>query len=319
MKKFALSTVVAVSLILSASHLSAGQPAYAPAKLTMLCPSAAGGAMDSNSRLLAPFLQKKLGKPVGVVNMGGSAGWVGWKYLYDASRDGSFVAYTNFPNFINGYLDPGNTVGLDNKNFEYLALYTSDMNVVACNKDEKRFKNAKEFFEFAKKEKLTIADAGARTDDAVAVALMEKALGFEFQRVHFQNSAEGLAAIYGGHVDAWVGNVSEVIGPARDGEMIVLAVLDTKRSSYLPDVQTTHEVGVPVTNSSSRGVIAAKGIDPAAKQALIAALKATMEDPDQLEAAKKAGVVVTPIYGDDFEKWIVEQDANVRSIFNLLD
>ncbi len=180
-------------------------------------------------------------------------------------------------------------------------------------------KNAQEFFDFAKKEKVIIADAGARTDDAVAVALMEQAMGTEFQRVHFQNSAEGLAAIYGGHVDAWVGNVSEVLAPYRDGEMIVLAVLDKERSPLLPDVQTTYEAGINVSNSSSRGVIAAKGIDPTAKQAIIAALKAAMEDPAQLEAAAKQGVAVTPLYGDDFDAWIQEQDKNVSSIFHLLD
>lgn len=315
-----MKRIIALSLVLClcVAAVQAGEN-FAPSKLTMLCPSAAGGAMDSNSRLLAPYLEKHLGKPVSVVNMGGSAGWVGWKYLHDAARDGSYVSYTNFPNFINGYLDPGNTVGLDKDDFEYLALYTSDVNVVACNKDEKRFTNAKEFFDFAKKETVIIADAGARTDDAVAVALMEQAIGHEFQRVHFQNSAEGLAAIYGGHIDAWVGNVSEVLAPHRDGEMIVLAILDKERSPLLPDVQTSWEAGVEVSNSSSRGVIAAKGIDPAAKQAIITALKAAMEDPAQLEAAAKQGVAVTPIYGDDFEAWIQEQDKNVKGIFNLLD
>lgn len=314
-----MKRMIALAMALTLCLLSARAGDFAPPKLTMLCPSAAGGAMDSNSRLLAPFLEKHLGKPVSVVNMGGSAGWVGWKYLHDATRDGSYVAYTNFPNFINGYLDSGNTIGLDKDNFEFLALYTSDVNVVACNKDEKRFTNAKEFFDFAKKETVIIADAGARTDDAVAVALMEQAMGREFQRVHFQNSAEGLAAIYGGHVDAWVGNVSEVLGPYRNKEMIVLAILDKERSPLLPDVQTTWEVGINVSNSSSRGVIAAKGVDPVAKKAILAALKAAMEDPAQLEAAAKQGVAVTPIYGDDFEAWIQEQDKNVRSIFNLLD
>ena len=315
-----MNKIIALAMALCICLVSAqAGESFAPAKLTLICPSAAGGAMDSNSRLLAPFLEKHLGKPVSVVNMGASGGWGGWKFLYDAARDGSHVAYTNFPNFTNGYLDPGNTTGLTKDNFEFLALYTSDINVVACNKNETRFKTAKEFFDFAKKETIVIADAGARTDDAVAVALMEQAMGKEFQRVHFQNSAEGLAAIYGGHVDAWVGNVSEVLGPKRDGEMIVLAVLDKQRSSLLPDVQTTWEVGIEVSNSSSRGVIAAKGIDPAAKQALVTALKAAMEDPAQLEAAAKQGVNVTPIYADDFDKWMVEHHKNVSSIFHLLD
>jgi len=300
----------------AASSSSAGA---SPKEVTFLCPSAAGGAMDANSRLIAPYIQKHLGKPVNVVNMGGSAGWVGWKHLHDAPRDGSMLSYANFPNMINGYLDPKNTVGLDKSNFEFLALYTSDINVVAANAKEKRYSNAKEFFDYARKNLVTVADAGARTDDAVAVALLEKALGFKFKRVHFQNSAEGLAALYGGHVDAWVGNVSEVLAPSKNGEMKVLAVLDKKRSEYLPNVQTAHEVGVEVVNSSSRGIIAAKGLDPTEKEKIMQAIKKAMEDPEQLAAAEKQGVGVTPLYGADFEAWVNEQDKNIRGIFDLLD
>jgi len=322
-KRSTVSSAFFCLAILGLGSIVSASPAKdrsaAPKELTFLCPSNAGGAMDANSRLLAPFLAKHLGKPVNVVNMGGSAGWVGWKYLHDAPRDGSIVSYANFPNMITGYVDPKNTMGLTNKNFEYIALYTSDINVIAANKNEKRFNDAKSFFEYARKNVLTVADAGARSDDAVAVALMEKALGFQFKRVHFQNTAEGLAALYGGHVDAWVGNVSEVVAPSKNGEMKVLAVLDKVRSKYLPEVQTTHEVGVPVTNSSSRGVIAAKGINPEAKEAILKALKKAMEDPEQLAAAEKQGVAVTPLYGADFEAWMEEQDKNIRGIFNLLD
>lgn len=291
-------------------------PAY-PVDVTFICPSDAGGAMDNNSRLLAPYIEKHLGKSVDVVNMGGSACWVGWKYLYDADRDGSYVSYANFPNMITGYLDPANIVGLDRDDFEFLALYTSDYNVIMVNKDETRFSNAEEFFAYAKDNSLTVADAGARTDDAVAVALMEQELGYKFEHVHFQNSAEAFAAIMGGHVDAMVGNVSEAI--AKGDEVITVAILAEERDENLPDVQTAMEVGVNVTNSSSRGVIAAQGIDPEAKELFIAALKEAMEDPDQLAAAAKAGVTVTPLYGADFEKWAEEQEKNIGGIYELLD
>ena len=87
----------------------------------------------------------------------------------------------------------------------------------------------------------------------------------------------------------------------------------------MPDVQCTDENDIKVAASSSRGVIAAKGLDPAAKEALLKALKATMEDPDQLAEAKKQGIVVTPIYGDDFEQWMEQQEESIKGIFDLLD
>lgn len=290
---------------------------YVVDKMTFLCPSDAGGAMDNNTRFLAPYLEKHLGAKVDVINMGGSACWVGWKNLYDSPKDGSMISYANFPNMITGYLDPASTINLNRSNFEFLALYTSDTNCIMAKKDESRFTTAKEFFEYARNNVVTIGTAGARTDDAVAVALLEKELGFEFQRVHYQNSAEGFAAVMGGHIDVLMGNVSEAVNKGE--EILPVAVLAKERSQYLPDTECTVELGINVEASSSRGVIAAKDIDPAAKEALIDALKAAMEDPEQLEGAKKQGIDVTPIYGDEFEAWMEEQEKNISAIYDLLD
>ena len=83
---------------------------YPVDKVTLLCPSDAGGAMDQNCRMMAPYLEKHLGVPVEVTNMGGSACWIGWSYLYnEAPKDGSCISFANFPNMITGYLDTANT------------------------------------------------------------------------------------------------------------------------------------------------------------------------------------------------------------------
>lgn len=300
-----------------ASTQSAETGTYPVSKLTFLCPSDAGGAMDNNTRFLAPYLEKHLGVSVDVINMGGSACWVGWNYLTEQPTDGSIISYANFPNMLTGYLDPAASIGLDRSDFEFLALYTSDDNVIMAKKDETRFTNAGEFFEYAKNNVVTIGTAGARTDDAVAVAMLEKELGFTFQHVHYQNSAEGFAAVMGGHIDVLMGNVSEAV--TKGEEILSVVVLAEERSSYLPDVECTYENGIEVAATSSRGVIAAKGIDPAAKEALIKALQATMEDPEQLAEAEKQGIAVTPIYGDEFEEWMAEQEQAISEIFDLLD
>ena len=48
------------------------------------------------------------------------------------------------------------------------------------------------------------------------------------------------------------------------GDLSVLAVMDEKRSRFMPDVPTTVELGYPsVVSSSSRGIAAVKGTPPA--------------------------------------------------------
>ncbi|MDO5351086.1 MAG: tripartite tricarboxylate transporter substrate-binding protein, partial [Lachnospiraceae bacterium] len=278
------------------SAASAGEGAavtseYPVDKVTLLCPSDAGGAMDQNCRLVAPYLEKYLGVPVEVTNMGGSACWIGWSYLYnEAAKDGSYISYANFPNMITGYLDTTNTTGLDNTSFGFLEMFTSDTNIILAAAGEERFTDLESMLEYAKDNVLTIADAGARTDDAVCVAQLEKAAGVNLQHVHFENTAGGMAAIQGKQVDLLVCNVSEAVEPVESGAVSGIGIIDTERSSFLPDLQCTGDLDYDISCASSRGFICAQDMDESAKALVCQALEAMMEDPDLQAAAETAGI-----------------------------
>lgn len=313
----AASTPPAASTADSAADPSDAYPAK---KVTLICPSDAGGAMDQNCRMMAPYLEKHLGVPVEVINMGGSACWVGWSYLYnEAPKDGSYISYANFPNMITGYLDPANTTGLNNTNFDFLEMFTSDINAIVAAPGEDRFSDLESLLEYAKNNTVTIADAGARTDDAVCVAQLEKASGVTFQHVHFENTAGGMAAIQGGQVDVLVCNVSEVGEPIASGAVTGLGVVDTQRSDFLPDLQCTGDLGYDLSCSSSRGFIAAKGMDESAKALMNKALAAAMADPELLETATTAGVNLAPMEETDFFAWVEQQNAAIGAIYDMLD
>lgn len=304
----------------AASTEASATEAYPAKKVILLCPSDAGGAMDQNCRLFAPYLEKSLGVPVEVQNMGGSACWVGWSYIDNqAPKDGSYISYANFPNMITGYLDPSNTTGLDNTNFQFLEMFTSDINAIVAKPGETRFNDLESLIEYAKTNTVTVADAGARTDDAVCVAQLEKATGVQFQHVHFENTAGGMAAVQGGQVDVLVCNVSEVTEPIESNAVTGLGVVDTKRSDFLPDLQCTGDLGLDISCSSSRGFICAQDMDENAKKLMCDALEAAMEDADLQAAAATAGVTLAPMNEDEFTTWVGEQNDAIRGIYDLLD
>ena len=293
---------------------------YPVDKITLICPSDAGGAMDQNCRFIAPYLEKYVGVPVDVTNMGGSACWVGWSYLINqAPKDGSYISYANFPNMITGYLDPSNTTGLNNKNFDFLEMFTSDTNVIVAASGESRFTDLKSMLEYAKNNTLTIADAGARTDDAVCVAQLEKASGVQFQHVHFENTAGGMAAIEGKQVDLLVCNVSEVTENISSGTVTGIGVISKNKSDILPDLQCAGDLGYDIDCSSSRGVICASDMDESAKSALETALSNMMKDSELKDAAAKAGINLAPMDEKEFSNWVVEQNDAISAIYDMLD
>lgn len=294
--------------------------AYPVDKVTLLCPSDAGGAMDQNCRMVAPYLEKHLGVPVEVMNMGGSACWVGWSYIHnEAPKDGSYISFANFPNMITGYLDPSNTTGLNNTNFEFLEMLTSDVNVIVAAPGESRFTDLESMIEYAKTNTLTVADAGARTDDAVCVAQLEKETGISLQHVHFENTAGGMAAIQGGQVDLLVCNVSEASEPVESGAIVGIGVIDTEPSSFLPDVQCAGDLGLNLSCSSSRGFICTEGMDETAKAMVCEALAAALADPELQEAAEKAGVNLAPMDEAEFTAWVEQQNEAISAIYDMLD
>lgn len=338
----ALSTVMALNLAAcsggsgaAASSAAAPAPAvgseasaeegqtasgYPVDKVTLLCPSDAGGAMDQNCRMVAPYLEKHLGVPVEVTNMGGSACWIGWSYLYnEAAKDGSYISYANFPNMITGYLDPANSTGLDNTSFQFLEMFTSDTNIILAASGEDRFTDLESLLEYAKNNVVTVADAGARTDDAVCVAQLEKASGVTLQHVHFENTAGGMAAIQGKQVDLLVCNVSEAVEPIESGAVTGIGVIDRERSAFLPEIQCSGDLGYDISCSSSRGFICAQGMDDNAKALVCEALEAAMNDPELQEAAEKAGINLAPMNEAEFSGWVEEQNEAIGAIYDMLD
>lgn len=342
MMVIALSTVMALNLAAcsggsgaAASSAAAPAPAagseasaeegqtasgYPVDKVTLLCPSDAGGAMDQNCRMVAPYLEKHLGVPVEVTNMGGSACWIGWSYLYnEAAKDGSYISYANFPNMITGYLDPANSTGLDNTSFQFLEMFTSDTNIILAASGEDRFTDLESLLEYAKNNVVTVADAGARTDDAVCVAQLEKASGVTLQHVHFENTAGGMAAIQGKQVDLLVCNVSEAVEPIESGAVTGIGVIDRERSAFLPEIQCSGDLGYDISCSSSRGFICAQGMDDNAKALVCEALEAAMNDPELQEAAEKAGINLAPMNEAEFSGWVEEQNEAIGAIYDMLD
>src|SRR5262249_306857 len=88
-----------ISALLAGLTVCLEAPAHAqatnyPAKpLTMVVPFPAGGRTDVVGRILAQELQKKLGKPIALVNKPGASGVLGAREVADAVPDGYTIGF----------------------------------------------------------------------------------------------------------------------------------------------------------------------------------------------------------------------------------
>ena len=161
-------------------------------------------------------------------------------------------------------------------------------------KADSPYKTLKDLLEAARKtpNKISAATTGILSDDHLAILMTEEAFpGAIFRIVHLDGGAPQMTAILGGHIDVAFDNVGGISGACKSGEVRALAVLDTQRSRFLPDVPTTPELGFKtVISSSTRGIAVPKGTPPSRDQeARRTTFKKAMDDPEHVKKMEEAG------------------------------
>jgi tripartite-type tricarboxylate transporter receptor subunit TctC len=105
-------------------------------------------------------------------------------------------------------------------------------------------------------------------------------------------------------------NVGSIVKRVKSGEVRALAVTDTQRSRFLPDVPTTVELGYPtVISSSTRGVAGPKGMSAPVVRKLQDVLRRAMENPEHVKKMEDAGLGIKVMVGDDYAAYYRELHA----------
>lgn len=339
MKKF-LAIVFCLSMILSllagcggssssaapstSTPASSGAPAEKPADwpkkdITIVCPFKAGGGMDLSTRLTAKYLEKYLGVTVTVSNVEGGNSWTGWTQVIKGPKDGYLLGYANYPAQVAGYLNPSAGITFTYKDFTNVSNVVHDSNILVVSQKHSKFNTLQEFMDYAKANPVVLSTGGgAGSDDDVLIAKINRAFGTQIESGRNASTAEGKAAMLGGHVEGAIANVSEyysLIGSTGDDAIRILAVWSDERSDFIPDVPTAAEAGYPdVYGSSDRGLIAPPGLDPAVKQILIDTLKKIDQDPEFQADAQTQGMGIKMIMGDDFDAFIDDIEKTMTEL-----
>src|SRR5688572_8959496 len=234
-----------------------------PVQLMVAYP--AGGSTDVAARIVASVAEKELGQSLVVVNKPGAGGQVGWTEMSRQRPDGYYIGLINLPALNTVILDPERKAVFAIDAFTPIINHVLDPGLIWVKADSP-YKNIKELVDAAKQNpgKISAATTGILSDDHLAILMVEEAYpGAIFRLVHFEGGAPQMTAILGGHVDVAFDNVGSIVRRVRSGEVRALAVMDSRRSAFLPDVPTTPELGYPsVISSSTRGIAAVKGTPP---------------------------------------------------------
>lgn len=277
-----------------------------------------GGGSDQLAQLALPFLEKHLeGATFNKIYKEGAAGAVAWTELAkNTKNDGYTISVTNTPMLMTNYIT-NDDIKYNITEFTPLANIVTDPGIIMVSKDSP-FNTYQDFADAvkAKPGEITVANSGTGGDDFFNTLVWAKKTGLEVQMVPFQGDAPSWQNAAGGKVDVSFNNFGAVYPQVKAGNAKALAVMSTERNPLLPDIPTLIELGVDMTGGSSRGLSAPKGIPEDARKALLDAITKMVNDPDFPAAAAKFSVPVDAIIGDDYVKYMQDNEKIYTEIWN---
>ena len=281
-----LLPAIAASALAIAPGLA--QSAYPERPIKMVVAYAPGGGTDITARLTAEYVQKYLGNNATfvVLNRPGAGGAIGFTELANAAPDGYTIGFVNTPNVL--------TIPIERKSnfhwqdFDLLGNLVDDPGNFSVHADSPH-KSLKDLVAFAKANPgaVTYGTTGIGSDDHIATLAFERAAGIKMTHVPFKGAAEVHKAIVGKDITVAAMNIGEALQYVKGGSaMRQLGQMSTTRTALAPNVPTFKEQGYDIIMASLRGIGAPKGLPPAVRDQLAAAVQKAANDPEfQAKAA----------------------------------
>lgn len=260
----------------------------------------AGGSSDVQARIVEKYWKKVFNnQPLTFDYQVGAGGQLGFTAITKAKTDGYTIGGINIPHINLQALSPQATFKTDD--FAYIAQVVKDPTLLAVKADSP-IKNLQDFVAAAKSKngKMTIGIVGTFTAHHIAALQLMDLLGIQLTLVPFTGAADENVALMGGHVDAMIGNLNDVMRDLSKFKLLGLAT--EQRHPWIKDVPTFKEQGVNFISDIRRGFAAPKNIDPAVLKILRDGFQKICTDPEYLKEMEKIGQPADYLNGEEFEK-----------------
>src|SRR5262245_57702181 len=275
----AAAAALVAALVEFAVAWPAGAQTFPDRAITMIVPFAAGGAADTNGRIIADAMSKQLGQSVVVENVGGAGGATGSARGMRANPDGYTIGLGHMGTHAAAVGINANLPYDPRKDFEYLGLVSTTPNIVFVRKDFPAA-NLKEFIAAAKAsgDKLKFGHSGIGAASHITCILFFELIGTQPTYVSYRGFGQTINDILAGTIDGSCDLVASVSPQVAAGTVKAYVVAADDRSPAVPDVPTAAEAGLPEFKADTwTGLYAPKGTPAAILAKLREAVAKSLE------------------------------------------
>ena len=321
--KFDKRTTVSTLLLLALCPLAAQAQQYPNRPIKVLVGFAAGGGTDIVARVVGKNLGDVLGQPIVIENKPGASGMIANEIIAKAPTDGySLMVVGAGPMTISPNLLQTPTFDAL-KDFQPISMFGIAPFVLVVNPSMK-VNTVAEFTALAKAQpgKLNFASSGTAGSPHMAGELYKRQAGVDIVHVPYKGLQPAVVDVVAGQVQAVFADLSVVLPLIQGGKLKPLAVTSAKRSSFLPNVPTMAEAGLPDYRAETwYGLVAPAGIPAPIVKRLNEAVRIVLASPDIKANLASQGFELAPSTPDefsgqirhDYNKWsALIKDAGIK-------
>ena len=305
-------SIFLVGFLLSGNIFAQAWPAKT---ITIVVPFAPGGNIDIVGRTIGRELSLILKQPVVIENKPGAGGMIGATYVAKSKPDGyTFLVSSN--GLITTTLIRSDQQHRDDE-LTPVILLTLAPSVIVTNINSSAT-NLKDFvnnLQANKTERVIFATAGVGTTPHFVSALFKIATGLEVDPIPYKSGSDTITAIVGGQVQLAAESTQVVTPKIKGGLVKPLAVTYDQRSTALPDVPTTKELGYPgIVITHFVGMMAPTGTPPDILEKMNLASQKALQSPDVKNTFASSGTIIVGGSRASFADYMLKERERLKKV-----
>ena len=305
-------SIFLVGFLLSGNIFAQAWPAKT---ITIVVPFAPGGNIDIVGRTVGRELSLILKQPVVIENKPGAGGMIGATYVAKSKPDGyTFLVSSN--GLITTTLIRSDQQHRDDE-LTPVILLTLAPSVIVTNINSSAT-NLKDFvnnLQANKTERVIFATAGVGTTPHFVSALFKIATGLDVDPIPYKSGSDTITAIIGGQVQLAAESTQVVTPKIKGGLVKPLAVTYDQRSTALPDVPTTKELGYPgIVITHFVGMMAPTGTPQDILEKMNLASQKALQSPEVKNTFASSGTIIVGGSRASFADYMLKERERLKKV-----
>lgn len=284
-----------------------------------VAPAQPGGGFDLTCRVAQGGLEPILGEPMQVTFMPGGIGAVAYN-LFNTTRtdDPSAIVAFSTGSILNVVTGKYGEWGIEDA--RWLATAGADFGAVIVKADSP-YETLEQLMADLKADPSQVvlgAGGSVGSQDWMKAALLIDTVGADVKKlryVAFDGGGDAMAALLGGSIAVYTGDVGELASQLEAGTIRVLGVMSPERlPDPYADLPTTYEQGYEVDWTILRGYYMGKEVSDEAYNAWVDAFNKAYASEHWAETVHKLGLLPLNMAGEELTKSIHERAERLHTI-----